>query len=60
MKIHVQSMARTMVILVAVTALFSLGVAVPTVQAQTRVSIGVTETMETFNPGHRALLYVQL
>ncbi len=50
MKTRVQLMARTMVVLVAVTALLSVGFSVPTVQAQTRVSVGVTETMETFNP----------
>ena len=50
MKIRVQLMARTTVVLVAMTALLTVGFSIPAVQAQTRVSVGVTETMETFNP----------
>ncbi len=50
MKMQYQSIARYMVTLIVVTVLMSAGFTVPKVEAQTRVTIGVTETMETFNP----------
>ena len=59
MKIQYQSIARYMVTLIVVTVLMSAGFTVPRVEAQSRVTIGVTETMETFNPygDSVALLY---
>ncbi len=50
MKMGYQSMVRTLKLLIFVAVLVSVGFTVPAVQAKTRVSIGVTETMETFNP----------
>jgi peptide/nickel transport system substrate-binding protein len=41
---------RHIVTLIVVTVLAGAGFTAPMVQAQTRISIGVTETMETFNP----------
>ncbi|MFQ5683161.1 MAG: ABC transporter substrate-binding protein [Candidatus Binatia bacterium] len=50
MKMCVRFGMRYTVILIAGTVLLSVGFRPRMVQAQTRVSIGVTETMETFNP----------
>jgi len=59
MKMQYQSIARYMVALIVATVLMSAAFTVPRVEAQTRVTIGVTETMETFNPygDSVALLY---
>ncbi|MFQ5850763.1 MAG: ABC transporter substrate-binding protein [Candidatus Binatia bacterium] len=47
---RMQLMAGSIGAMIAVTLLLGTGFSVPTVQAGTRVSIGVTETMETYNP----------
>ena len=50
MKMCIKLVARHIVTLIVVTVLAGAGFTAPMVQAQTRISIGVTETMETFNP----------
>ena len=50
MKMCIKLVARHIVTLIVVTVLVGAGFTVPRVEAQTRISIGVTETMETFNP----------
>ena len=50
MKMCIKLVARHIVTLIVVTVLVGAGFTAPMVQAQTRISIGVTETMETFNP----------
>ncbi len=59
MKMCFKLVVRHIVTLIVVTVLVGAGFTAPMVQAQTRVSIGVTETMETFNPygDSVALLY---
>ena len=50
MKMCFNLVVRHIVTLIVVTVLAGAGFTAPMVQAQTRISIGVTETMETFNP----------
>lgn len=50
MKMCFKLVARHIATLIVVTVLAGAGFTAPMVQAQTRISIGVTETMETFNP----------
>ncbi len=50
MKMCFKLVIRHLVTLIVVTVLVGAGFTAPMVQAQTRITIGVTETMETFNP----------